>query len=117
MITTFVQWLFQIVIAGVTPRLITSIGYGTYIVYGVFCVISAVWCWWGVPETRGVKLEEMGKLFEREGGTEEDGVGEIEEVDDMVEVGEGTSLLGGERRESSWQAHARRRRSSVAHVV
>lgn len=109
-ITTFTQWLFQIVIASVTPRLIASVGYGTYIFYGSFCVISLVWCWFSVPETRGVPMgKDMDALFE---GDEKDteAAEEIEEAEEaMVEVNETSALLGTSQR--------RHRRSSVALIV
>ena len=112
-ITTFTQWLFQIVIASVTPRLIASVGWGTYIFYGSFCAISLVWCWFAVPETRGVPLgKDMDALFEEKGGQEEAEPTE-EEIDEaeqaMVEVNETSTLLGTSQR--------RHRRSSVALIV
>ncbi|KAK4993372.1 hypothetical protein LTR66_006029 [Elasticomyces elasticus] len=64
-ITTCVQWLFQIVIAGVTPHLLASLGWATYLVYAVFCAISFVWVTFFVPETKGVALgKDMDDLFE-----------------------------------------------------
>lgn len=63
-ITTCVQWIFQIVIAGITPHLIASIGWATYVVYAGFCVISLIWVQFYVPETQGVALGvAMDELF------------------------------------------------------
>ena len=106
-ITTVVQWLFQIVIASMTPPLITAIGWGTYAIYGVFCFMSLAWCWAYVPETRGVPLgQEMDQLFEVD-GKEDDGLfGTVEEIEDVEDADETTQLLQHERK---W-----RRRSSVA---
>jgi hypothetical protein len=84
-ITTCTQWLFQIVIAAITPRLLASVGWVTYLVYAGFCVLTYVWVQFGVPETRGVALgRDMDEVF---GGFE----GEPEED---LEVCESTALLG-----------------------
>lgn len=83
-ITTCTQWLFQIVIAAITPRLLASVGWVTYLVYAIFCILTYVWVEFGVPETRGVALgKEMDEVF---GGFE----GEPEED---LEVSESTALL------------------------
>jgi len=63
-ITTSVQWFFQIVIAGITPHLISRFGWATYLVYAAFCCASLVWTVTCVPETRGVALgPPMDALF------------------------------------------------------
>lgn len=84
-ITTCTQWLFQIVIAAITPRLLASVGWVTYLVYAGFCGLTLVWVQFGVPETRGVKLgREMDEVF-----------GSIEgELEEDLEVSETTTLLG-----------------------
>ena len=112
-ITTFTQWLFQIVIASATPRLIASVGWGTYVFYGVFCAISLVWCWLAVPETRGVPLgKEMDALFEEKGEEgESEHIEDVEEAEEaMLEVNETSALLGTNQQR-------RHRRSSVALIV
>jgi hypothetical protein len=86
-ITTCIQWLFQIVIAGITPHLIAKVGWITYLVYAGFCAASFVWVSWCVPETKGVALgRAMDELFET------DVV--IEDVDEVMDVSEVTALLG-----------------------
>lgn len=121
-ITTFTQWLFQIVIASVTPRLIANIGWATYVFYGVCCTISLIWCWVAVPETRGVALgRDMDVLFEQQStlrdsddpsspGSGSEVAEEIEEAEEaMTEVNETSPLLA-----TSLKRH---RRSSVALIV
>ncbi|KPI40774.1 putative quinate permease [Cyphellophora attinorum] len=111
-ITTFTQWLFQIVIASVTPRLIASIGWGTYVVYGTCCTVSLGWCWAAVPETRGVALgREMDQLFEKQEEMVPSDTSEVYQVEEeaMVEVNETSPLMFSDQR--------RRRRSSVALIV
>lgn len=38
-------------------------GYGTYFIYGSFCVVMVIITWFFVPETKGVSLERMDELF------------------------------------------------------
>jgi hypothetical protein len=94
-ITTCTQWLFQIVIAGITPRLIASVGWATYAIYAAFCTASYVRVSFYVPETRGVPLgKPMDELF----GADAKDASAIEEVEDVSET---TSLLRHHRRRSS----------------
>lgn len=95
-ITTCTQWAFQIVIAAITPPLLATIGWATYVVFGAFCVASLLWVTFFVPETRGLGVgKPMDDLF----GADE--VADDEEA--IVEVSETTALL----------VHDRRRRSSL----
>jgi len=94
-ITTCTQWLFQIVIASITPHLLHSVGWVTYLVYAAFCLISFVWVTLYVPETRGVPLgRAMNSLFEDDS---KDDVF-VEEVEDVNET---TALLRNQRRRRS----------------
>lgn len=96
-ITTCVQWAFQIVIAAITPPLLATIGWATYLIYGGFCIISLLWVAIFVPETRGLGVgKPMDELFGAETPTTEE--------EAIVEVSETTALL----------VHDRRRRSSLA---
>jgi len=101
--TTCVQWLFQIVIAGITPHLIASVGWLTYLIYGAFCGASFVWVAWCVPETKGVALgQAMDDLFDQSPMSES--------VGDCEEINESTALLGQRRVQ-------RTRRDSVSFSV
>ncbi|KAF8513808.1 quinate permease [Gautieria morchelliformis] len=62
-ITTMTQWLMQFVITKSTPFMITSIGYGTYFFFGASMSISFVWVWFLLPETKGLRLEDMDVIF------------------------------------------------------
>jgi len=63
-ITTCVQWMFQLVIAGITPHLLASLGWATYLIYAGFCTIALLWVMAYVPETKGVPLgQPMDELF------------------------------------------------------
>ena len=97
-VTTCTQWLFQIFIAAITPHLLASVGWATYLIYAIFCAISYVWVSMAVPETRGVPLgKPMDALFD-DGSQEEAATGY---VGDVEEVNESTALLKHQRRRSS----------------
>lgn len=38
-------------------------GYGTYLIFGSFCFSMFFFVWFFVPETKGMSLETMDKLF------------------------------------------------------
>jgi hypothetical protein len=72
MITTSTQWVFQIVIAVMTPPLLASIGWATYILFGICCFVSFIWIAFFVPETRGVSVgQSMDALFSYKNNTRE----------------------------------------------
>ncbi|KAE8315833.1 general substrate transporter [Aspergillus transmontanensis] len=63
------QWFFNFVVAKSTPTMFATLGkngYGTYFVYGSFCFVMVIYTWFFVPETKGLSLEFMDELFERD---------------------------------------------------
>ncbi|KAH8725502.1 general substrate transporter [Phaeosphaeriaceae sp. PMI808] len=58
------QWLFNFVIAKVTPIMLADIKYGTFLLFGALCIVMGIWAVFCVPETKGVPLESIGELFE-----------------------------------------------------
>jgi len=43
--------------------MITSLGYGTYFFFASLMVLMGTWAFFFVPETKGLTLEDMDKLF------------------------------------------------------
>ncbi|KAI1501411.1 quinate permease [Biscogniauxia marginata] len=64
-ISTASTWLGSFVIARATPYMITSLGYGTFFMFGGFVFFMGIWSFFFVPETKGITLEEMDALFSR----------------------------------------------------
>lgn len=62
-LTTADQWLWSFVISRSTPYMITSLGYGTYMFFGSLMIVMGIWAFFFIPETKGLTLEEMDKLF------------------------------------------------------
>jgi MFS transporter, SP family, sugar:H+ symporter len=58
------QWLFNFVIAKITPIMLSTITYGTFLLFGACCVLMCVYTVFCVPETKNVPLESIHLLFE-----------------------------------------------------
>ncbi|KAF5657028.1 quinate permease [Fusarium heterosporum] len=55
------------IVGQVTPDMLDSITYGTYILFGMLTLIGAAFIWFFVPETKRLSLEEMDTIFGSEG--------------------------------------------------
>lgn len=64
-IGTATHWLFNFVIAEITPVAFVTIGYRYYIVYACIGASVAPLVYFMFPETKGKSLEEMGRMFEQ----------------------------------------------------
>lgn len=58
------QWLFNFIIAKLTPIMLAQITYGTFLLFGGCCLLMLIYAIFCVPETKGVPLESVGLLFE-----------------------------------------------------
>ena len=52
--------------------MIQNIGYGTYVFFAVFCVLSFLWALFLAPETKQRSLEEMDAVFNDHTGEEDE---------------------------------------------
>lgn len=59
------HWLFNFVIAEITPICFNNIGYRTYIIYAVTGAFVLPTVYFLFPETSGRSLEEISWIFER----------------------------------------------------
>jgi len=57
-VTTTANWVGNYLIAQFAPMLLDSIHFGTFFVFGGFCLLSIFLSAW-IPETKGVALEEV----------------------------------------------------------
>ncbi|KAK5113503.1 hypothetical protein LTR62_003372 [Meristemomyces frigidus] len=62
-LSTCSNWLNNFIIGLVTPPLVETTGYGAYVFFAIFCLLSLVWTFIFVPETKGRSLEEMDRVF------------------------------------------------------
>jgi len=61
--STVSNWVWNAVVSKIAPLILKAINYYTYIVWGGFCVIMAIFTIFAVPETKGLTLEQIEVLF------------------------------------------------------
>ncbi|KAJ3714087.1 general substrate transporter [Lentinula raphanica] len=61
-----VNWLFSFTISKITPIMLDNITYGTFLLFGLMCMIMATWAYICLPETAGHALEDIHYLFEQD---------------------------------------------------
>lgn len=61
--TTSTTWMCNFIIGLVTPRMLERMGWGTYIFFAAFSLLSFLFTYFWVPETRGRSLEDMDVVF------------------------------------------------------
>ncbi|KAL1963007.1 hypothetical protein VTN77DRAFT_8755 [Rasamsonia byssochlamydoides] len=57
------NWMNNFIVGQVTPDMITGLKYGTFIFFGLFTLLGAVFIFFFVPETKQLTLEEMDVIF------------------------------------------------------
>lgn len=62
-LSTATVWLCNFIVGVITPSMIEQAGFGTYIFFACFCLMSGVWAYFLVPETKGKTLEELDEVF------------------------------------------------------
>ena len=62
-LSTCSNWFNNFIIGLITPPLVQNTGYGAYVFFAVFCLLSGVWTFFFVPETNGKSLEYMDRVF------------------------------------------------------
>lgn len=62
-LSTAFLWLCNFIVGVITPPMIQSAGYGTFVFFACFCLLSGVWAYFLVPETKGKTLEELDAIF------------------------------------------------------
>jgi sugar porter (SP) family MFS transporter len=62
-LSTSTNWICNFIVGVVTPPMLESWGFGTYIFYGGWCGLAVVWAYFFVLETKGKTLEQMDDVF------------------------------------------------------
>ncbi|KAJ5815392.1 MFS monosaccharide transporter [Penicillium riverlandense] len=70
-LATCSNWLNNFIIGLITPPLVENTNYGAYVFFAIFCILSGVWTYLFVPETKGRTLEQMDHVF-RDNSSEEE---------------------------------------------
>ncbi|QKX60714.1 uncharacterized protein TRUGW13939_07860 [Talaromyces rugulosus] len=58
------NWLWNFLVSRFTPQMFTTMGYGVYFFFASLMMCSILFVWFLVPETKGIPLESMERLFE-----------------------------------------------------
>jgi len=75
--------MMNFIVGQVTPNMLNSLKFGTYIFFAAFCLLMFLWVLFLVPETRFRTLEEMDLVFgDNSGQVDRERMHEI-----MTEVG------------------------------
>lgn len=56
-------WIANFIIGVVVPQMVISLGWGTYLFFGCFCIAASIFSFFFVPETAGKTLEQIGEVF------------------------------------------------------
>ncbi|KAJ3534080.1 hypothetical protein NM208_g7696 [Fusarium decemcellulare] len=70
-ISTCSNWINNFIIGLITPPLVQATGFGAYVFFAVFGLLSFAFVWFYVPETRGKTLEEMDSVFGDRSGVDD----------------------------------------------
>lgn len=60
------NWFWNFIVARFTPQMFTTMGYGVYFFFASLMMCSCVFVFFLMPETKGVPLESMNRLFSKE---------------------------------------------------
>ncbi|KXJ90419.1 putative hexose transport-related protein [Microdochium bolleyi] len=66
------NWMNNFIVGQVTPIMLQSITYGTYILFGMLTTLGAAFVWFFLPETKRLTLEEMDIVFGSPGTAQAD---------------------------------------------
>ncbi|KAL2828510.1 general substrate transporter [Aspergillus cavernicola] len=59
------NWLWNFLISRFTPQMFTSMGYGVYFFFASLMILSIIFVYFLIPETKGIPLESMELLFDK----------------------------------------------------
>ncbi|CAG8242011.1 unnamed protein product [Penicillium salamii] len=62
-LATATIWLANFIIGVMVPQMLVSLGWGTFLFFGLFCVAAAVFSFFFVPETANKSLEQVAGVF------------------------------------------------------
>lgn len=68
------QWLFNFVFSLTTPYMMTNMGWGTFLLWGVFDVVIAILAFFFLKETKGLSLEAIAQTEFTKGGSRDTAV-------------------------------------------
>ncbi|KAK5122853.1 hypothetical protein LTR85_003768 [Meristemomyces frigidus] len=100
-ISASANWMNNFIIAFITPPMLSSIGFGTYIFFAAWLFLGGLFVYFFIPETRGKTLEEMDAAFGSH--TNQEDIAELARIQlecgltDLLAREEGWSTAGDEK--------------------
>ncbi|KAH9210168.1 H(+)/hexose cotransporter 1 [Leptodontidium sp. 2 PMI_412] len=61
----FVNWIVDYGITKATPQMMTHMGYGTFVFFGICTYVGVIWIFFCLPELKGRSIESMDDLFDK----------------------------------------------------
>jgi hypothetical protein len=58
------NWFWNFLISRFTPQMFTAMGYGVYFFFASLMILSIIFVYFLIPETKGIPLESMDQLFD-----------------------------------------------------
>lgn len=58
------NWFWNFIISRFTPQMFIKMGYGVYFFFASLMIMSATFVFFFIPETKGLPLDTMNRLFE-----------------------------------------------------
>ncbi|KAL1888584.1 hypothetical protein Sste5346_009453 [Sporothrix stenoceras] len=65
---SMIVWLWSFVVTKSLPSMFATVGYGVYIITGGILVCAAIYAYFFIPETKGLRIDQMNQLFGGVGG-------------------------------------------------
>ncbi|KAJ4309062.1 hypothetical protein N0V94_009100 [Neodidymelliopsis sp. IMI 364377] len=56
-------WIWTLIVTKSLPQMYTSMGYGVYILFATSMVCASIYAWFFIHDTKGLRMDEMDKLF------------------------------------------------------
>jgi hypothetical protein len=57
------NWFWNFIISRFTPQMFLKMGFGVYFFFSSLMILSVVFVWFFIPETKAIPLEAMDRLF------------------------------------------------------
>ncbi|RJE23833.1 Sugar and other transporter [Aspergillus sclerotialis] len=57
------NWLWNFLVSRFTPQMFAKMEYGVYFFFASLMILSSIFVWFLIPETKGIPLESMDELF------------------------------------------------------
>lgn len=70
-LSTATVWICNFIVGVATPPMLESLGFGTYVFFGSWCILAGFWAIFLLPETKGKTLEQMDEVFKDTAAQEE----------------------------------------------